>query len=112
MAVSSSIGSNIFDLCMGLPLPWLLDNMIVKPLKNKSFGDSYTKIGSEGMEFSLIMLFCLLGLTVMTIILFKWSIGKPMGVFCGVMYFVFIFFTIMAQTGKIDVSFGQEKAVC
>ena len=24
MAVSSSIGSNIFDICFGLPVPWLL----------------------------------------------------------------------------------------
>ena len=24
MAVSSSIGSNIFDVCVGLPVPWLL----------------------------------------------------------------------------------------
>lgn len=24
MAVSSSVGSNIFDVCVGLPVPWLL----------------------------------------------------------------------------------------
>jgi Ca2+/Na+ antiporter len=24
MAVSSSVGSNIFDICVGLPIPWLL----------------------------------------------------------------------------------------
>ncbi|KAK6055548.1 Sodium/calcium exchanger protein, partial [Cooperia oncophora] len=24
MAVSSSVGSNIFDVCVGLPIPWLL----------------------------------------------------------------------------------------
>ena len=24
MAVSSSIGSNLFDVCVGLPIPWLI----------------------------------------------------------------------------------------
>ena len=28
MAVSSSIGSNIFDITVGLPVPWLLSNII------------------------------------------------------------------------------------
>ena len=27
-AVSSSIGSNVFDICIGLALPWLLFNMV------------------------------------------------------------------------------------
>ncbi|VDO51312.1 unnamed protein product [Haemonchus placei] len=33
MAVSSSVGSNIFDVCVGLPIPWLLF-FIVEPLRN------------------------------------------------------------------------------
>jgi len=28
MAVSSSIGSNIFDILVGLPLPWLASNIV------------------------------------------------------------------------------------
>ena len=33
MAVSSSIGSNIFDVTVGLPLPWFVYNAV----KGKSF---------------------------------------------------------------------------
>ncbi|EPB77736.1 Sodium/calcium exchanger protein [Ancylostoma ceylanicum] len=33
MAVSSSVGSNIFDVCVGLPIPWLLF-FIVEPFRN------------------------------------------------------------------------------
>uniref|UniRef100_A0A183EJC8 Na_Ca_ex domain-containing protein n=1 Tax=Gongylonema pulchrum TaxID=637853 RepID=A0A183EJC8_9BILA len=33
MAVSSSVGSNIFDVCVGLPIPWLLF-FIIEPLRN------------------------------------------------------------------------------
>merc|ERR1712057_70754 len=55
MAVSSSIGSNIFDLCMGLPLPWFLKTVVLDLAQTGSTG--YVRIGSEPMEFSLIMLF-------------------------------------------------------
>jgi Ca2+/Na+ antiporter len=112
MAVSSSIGSNIFDLCMGLPLPWAVSNMIIEPIKSGKFGKSYTRIGTEAREFSIFMLFALLGMTVLTIVFFKWRIGKPMGVFCIVMYFIFITLTILAQTDKIDVEFGKQQAGC
>merc|ERR1711970_1503026 len=37
MAVSSSIGSNIFDVAVGLPLPWLCYN-IIKGRMNKCMG--------------------------------------------------------------------------
>merc|ERR1711871_1496139 len=59
MAVSSSIGSNIFDLCMGLPLPWLISTGIVKPAQN-SVKRAYVRIYSDGIVFSLLMLFGLL----------------------------------------------------
>ena len=36
MAVSSSIGSNIFDILVGLPFPWILYN-IVRPNENKTY---------------------------------------------------------------------------
>ena len=32
MAVSSSIGSNIFDVCIGLPLPWFIYSAVYAPL--------------------------------------------------------------------------------
>lgn len=40
MAVSSSVGSNIFDVCVGLPVPWLLFfllNPILHPHTNSDF---------------------------------------------------------------------------
>merc|ERR1739848_248898 len=38
MAVSSSIGSNIFDVTVGLPLPWLLYNIFKGPVSVSSSG--------------------------------------------------------------------------
>merc|ERR1712100_84421 len=31
MAVSSSIGSNVFDILIGLPIPWFISTAIVDP---------------------------------------------------------------------------------
>ena len=48
MAVSSSIGSNIFDVCVGLPLPWLLYTMYErKPIE----------VQAKGMLCSVAILF-------------------------------------------------------
>jgi sodium/potassium/calcium exchanger 2 len=44
MAVSSSVGSNIFDITVGLPIPWLLfyamypeDKIMVSNMKQRVF---------------------------------------------------------------------------
>merc|ERR1719443_1701490 len=52
MAVSSSIGSNIFDVTVGLPLPWLLFNIA----KGK-----VVRVESDSLEFSIIVLIVMLG---------------------------------------------------
>ncbi len=48
MAVSSSIGSNIFDVCVGLPFPWLLYTL--------SYGESI-EVKAKGMLCSVAILF-------------------------------------------------------
>jgi K+-dependent Na+/Ca+ exchanger-like protein len=109
MAVSSSIGSNIFDLCMGLPMPWFVDNVIVKPIKDSKFGKSYTLISSDNALFFLSMLVGLLAVTVISIMCFRWKISKPMGLFCLIMYFIFISLALAAEYEVIDVSLGNTE---
>merc|ERR1712196_292312 len=104
MAVSSSIGSNIFDLCMGLPLPWLIKTLIVGPSElGVAVGSPkvYVRIGSEAMEFSLLMLFGMLAVTIGSIIAFKWKISVPMGVVMFIMYIICVTFTLLAEFGVI-----------
>jgi len=48
MAVSSSVGSNIFDVCVGLPVPWLLYTLY--------FNESI-KVSASGMLCSISILF-------------------------------------------------------
>merc|ERR1719474_783149 len=81
MAVSSSIGSNLFDVTVGLPLPWLLYTII--------FGRDM-EVNSVGMGCSIGMLFIMLLLVFISIIVFKWEMTKPMGGVMLVLYVVFV----------------------
>uniref|UniRef100_A0A8C5GSX4 Sodium/potassium/calcium exchanger 3-like n=1 Tax=Gouania willdenowi TaxID=441366 RepID=A0A8C5GSX4_GOUWI len=56
MAVSNSIGSNIFDVLLGLGFPWALRTLIV------SYG-SVVKINSKGLVYSVILLLASVTLT-------------------------------------------------
>uniref|UniRef100_A0A915LYQ7 Sodium/calcium exchanger membrane region domain-containing protein n=1 Tax=Meloidogyne javanica TaxID=6303 RepID=A0A915LYQ7_MELJA len=47
MAVSSSIGSNLFDICVGLPIPWLL-HFSLSVAKKGIKGTDFISVGSNG----------------------------------------------------------------
>jgi len=82
MAVSSSIGSNIFDVTVGLPLPWLLWSL--------SKGGEPMKVTSAGMGCSIGMLFLMLLIVIISIIAFKWKMTKSMGGIMVLMYGLFV----------------------
>merc|ERR1711990_348227 len=81
MAVTSSIGSNLFDVTVGLPVPWLLSTAI-----NQKAMD----VSSIGMGCSIGMLFIMLILVFVSILIFKWKMTKPMGVAMLCFYVVFV----------------------
>lgn len=81
MAVSSSIGSNIFDVLVGLPLPWLSYNIIMwKPVT----------VGAKSLQVSILIL---VGMLVSVIVIIKvsgWAMTRSLGIMMLVMYFVFV----------------------
>jgi len=81
MAVSSSIGSNLFDVTVGLPLPWLLYCAI-----NQKGID----VNSVGMACNIGMLFVMLLVVFLSILAFKWKMTKIMGGIMLVMYVIFV----------------------
>jgi len=84
MAVSSSIGSNLFDVTVGLPVPWLLYTII---------NGKAMEVNSVGMGCSIAMLFVMLIAVFISIIAFKWKMNKPMG---GIMLLLYLVFVIMS----------------
>jgi len=93
MAVSSSIGSNIFDILIGLPVPWILYTGINYP--------ATVEIGSAGITFMVILLFLMVGMTCGSIYISGWKLTVRLGVCMVFMYFVFLTFSVLLEYGVI-----------
>jgi Ca2+/Na+ antiporter len=78
-AVSSSIGSNIFDILFGLPFPWLLRSMIPKKDADPGSWPASVTINSEGAWIDIGILIGMVFLTVSSIALFGWKMSKHFG---------------------------------
>ena len=81
MAVSSSIGSNIFDITIGLPIPWFLYTVI----KGRSI-----EVGTDGLFVSVVLLFAMLISCISTIALSGWKMSKTLGFIFFVLWLVFV----------------------
>ena len=71
MAVSSSVGSNIFDVLVGLPLPWLLASAVN--------GGKPVNVVAGTLALSIIILFLMLVAVITTIAICKWKMTKGLG---------------------------------
>jgi Ca2+/Na+ antiporter len=83
MAVSSSIGSNIFDILVGLPVPWFI--YTVWPSK-----PAVVKIGAEGVWLSILILLGMLVMIIVSIHLSGWKLTKGLGFVMFFFYFLFL----------------------
>jgi len=85
MAVSSSVGSNIFDILVGLPVPWILYSAVHKA--------EPVKIGSEGLVRSLLILVGMIILVIGSVHCQGWKLTKILG---GIMFLFYILFLVQA----------------
>ncbi|XP_078714751.1 sodium/potassium/calcium exchanger 3 [Lampetra fluviatilis] len=90
MAVSNSIGSNVFDILVGLGLPWALQTLLV------DYG-SHVEINSRGLIYSVVLLLASVGITVLGIYLNNWKLDRKLGLACLFVYAVFLCFSIMIE---------------
>ncbi|XP_067276574.1 sodium/potassium/calcium exchanger 1 isoform X2 [Pseudorasbora parva] len=89
MAVSSSVGSNIFDITMGLPVPWLMF----------SFCHSFAPVtvSSNGLFCAIVLLFLMLLFVIISIAACKWRMNKVLGFTMFILYFVFLVLSVMLE---------------
>jgi len=92
MAVSSSIGSNIFDITLGLPLPWFFWTLI--------YNDTYA-VQSNSLTFSLILLIIMLVFVVVTIAASGWKMSKALGATMFLLYGVFLTLVLLKSYNKL-----------
>lgn len=81
MAVSSSLGSNIFDVLMGLPLPWLIYAI---------YSGENVRVIADSLTVSIVilvgMIMCVIGLIAFS----GWKMTKGLGYSMFVLYIVFV----------------------
>jgi Ca2+/Na+ antiporter len=83
MAISSSVGSNIFDILVGLPVPWLAQTVLVEP-------GSVIAIQSDGMVAMVLTLFAMVAMVVLSIHTAGWVLRSKLGYFFVLLYFIFL----------------------
>ncbi|CAL8356229.1 unnamed protein product [Boreogadus saida] len=89
MAVSSSVGSNIFDITVGLPFPWLVYN-ILNDFKT-------VQVSSNGLFCAIVLLFIMLLFVIISIASCNWRMSKMLGSFMFLLYFVFLVVSVMLE---------------
>ncbi|XP_037393877.1 sodium/potassium/calcium exchanger 4 [Pygocentrus nattereri] len=90
MAVSNTIGSNVFDILVGLGVPWALQTMAI------NYG-SVVMINSRGLVYSVVLLLGSVALTILGIHINKWKLDFKLGVYVLILYAVFLCFSIMIE---------------
>jgi sodium/potassium/calcium exchanger 2 len=81
MAVSSSIGSNIFDVSFGLPIPWLIYSLCNN--------GKQIDVTSDALFISVGILLIMLVALLLLIMAFGWKLTRRLGGMMIVLYGIF-----------------------
>mmetsp|Transcript_2377 Transcript_2377/g.5036 ORF Transcript_2377/g.5036 Transcript_2377/m.5036 type:complete len:711 (+) Transcript_2377:266-2398(+) len=103
MAVSSSIGSNIFDILVGLPIPWIIKIGFVE-MVGKGKSDFAVKITSDYIVLYVLILVAMVFAVILGIHLIGWVLNKTLGACMGLLYCIFL-------TTVLSVEFDQPSAL-
>ncbi|XP_034471455.1 sodium/potassium/calcium exchanger 1-like isoform X2 [Hippoglossus hippoglossus] len=89
MAVSSSVGSNIFDITVGLPVPWLMFTL---------FHDGQPiAVSSNGLFCAIVLLFLMLLFVIISIAACRWKMSRTLGLTMFALYFVFLVLSVLLE---------------
>ena len=90
MAVSHTVGSNVFDILLCLGLPWLI--------KTTAYDyDSAVIIDSHGLFISCFFILGSIAITLIIIHVAKWKLDKKVGCVYLVTYFIFMVISIVVE---------------
>ena len=89
MAVANAVGSNIFDILIGLGVPWLIVLLV---------GTSHIPVVTENLISSVILLFATVVALLFLLIAKRWEIGR----YAGVLLIGFYVFYLLTQLGILS----------
>ena len=97
-AVSSSLGSNIFDSSVGLPIPWALYCAVYRK--------SFVSVDVTGMGWSVFVLMLMILLLFVVFIASRWTLSHAGGAAMFVAYAVFLVQALLTAFGVWTPPFG------
>ncbi|XP_078371659.1 sodium/potassium/calcium exchanger 4-like [Oculina patagonica] len=90
MAVSHTVGSNVFDILLCLGIPWLVKTTVWDY-------DSTVVINSHGLFISCFFILGSIAVTLLIIYYYKWVLDKKVGCIYLVFYFIFMGISIYVE---------------
>jgi len=101
MAVSSSIGSNIFDILVGLPIPWIIKIGIIEMAAN---GRNYfaVKITSDYILLYVLILVFMVFCVILSIHFLGWVLSRRLGAGMGLLYAIFLITVLTVEFEQPD----------
>ncbi|CBN74651.1 conserved unknown protein [Ectocarpus siliculosus] len=91
MAIANAIGSNVFNILLGLGGPWLFSSLV---------SGEPTAVDSEGATTALIILFCAVLMFVVSLILSRWNMNTKLAYSLLFTYASYVVYTITAEALK------------
>ncbi|KAG5887630.1 hypothetical protein JTB14_036275 [Gonioctena quinquepunctata] len=104
MGLSSSIGSNTFDILLCLGIPWM-----IKTFYPKIPGNHWIQINSAGINFSAFALLSTIVLLYLSIALNKYRLDWKVGLTCLLMYLTYLVFAALLE---MNVFFTVNLPTC
>lgn len=101
MAIANAVGSNVFDILLGLGIPWWIVGLI---------DDEPTPVNVDGIELGIGILFGTVVLFVGSIVLNKFRMNPTLGVVFLIAYILYILFTLLAEYCVLDIKTACEAA--
>jgi len=95
MAISSSIGSNVFDILVGLPVPTIVKYVVVYAQGNNVRKLAQWNFDTDGIVFDTVLLLMMVALILTSIMLTNWVLNMRLGTMMFVLYFVFLVVCIL-----------------
>ncbi|RLN88305.1 hypothetical protein BBJ28_00022047 [Nothophytophthora sp. Chile5] len=86
MAVSNALGSNVFDILLGLGLPFLLSNLVYSET---------VPVSGDDLDISIAILFGVLLLVIVTLIISRWKLYPQAGAFLLLLYVAYVVFSYL-----------------
>jgi len=96
MAISSSIGSNIFDILVGLPIPWILKIGFIEMAGNGDH-DFFVSIESDYILLYVLILVFMVFSVVMSIHCLGWVLNRKLGAGMGLLYAIFLVTVLIVE---------------